>query len=199
MKKLIFRPGVMGCGKTTFLLQVAYNYEKHNMKVKILKPLIDKKGNNKVVSRINELEPREVDYLIDKVEDLKEYLKKISTENIACVLIDESQFLNYDHISELYYFTKKYDIPVICYGLKADFRRKLFSGSASLFALADSIEELVTICSCGKKAKFSARLKNGEYVLQGNKIEIDGLNEDITYESMCGPCYLKKVLHKNLE
>ena len=152
MKKLIFRQGVMSCGKSTLLLQVAYNYEQKGMKVKIIKPFIDKKGNDTIVSGIKVLEPRKVDYLVNDLDDFKNYLLKVANEGVSCVLVDESQFLSYDHISELYYFTKKYDISVICYGLRADFRGKLFPGSASLFALADVIEELVTICSCGKKS-----------------------------------------------
>lgn len=196
MKKLIFRQGVMSCGKSTLLLQVAYNYEQKGMKVKIIKPFIDKKGNDTIVSGIKVLEPRKVDYLVNDLDDFKNYLLKVANEGVSCVLVDESQFLSYDHISELYYFTKKYDISVICYGLRADFRGKLFPGSASLFALADVIEELVTICSCGKKARFNARIINGEYTLDGKQVAIDGI--DATYESMCGPCFLKKVLKRDL-
>lgn len=197
MKKLIYRHGVMDCGKTALLLQVAYNYEKKGMKVRVLKPELDTKGEDEVVSRIEGLH-RKVDYLVDDVEELKEYLKELSKENISCVLIDEAQFLNNDHISELYYFTKKYNIPVICYGLRTDFRGFLFPGSASLFALADTIEELITICECGRKARFTARKENGEYVSTGKQIIIDG-ESNIEYEGLCGVCYLKKVLHKDLE
>lgn len=199
MKDLIFRQGVMECGKTALLLQVAYNYEKHGMKIKVLKPRRDIKGEDELVSRIDGLR-RKVDYLIDNVNDLKEYLVNISTDGIHCVLIDEAQFLNYFHVSELYYFTKKYDIPVICYGIRADFRRKLFSGSASLFALADVIEELkfVAICKCGREAIFNARLEDGQYTLEGEQIVIDGEKSNVEYESMCGPCYLSKVLKKDL-
>lgn len=196
MKKLIFRQGVMSCGKSTLLLQVAYNYEQKGMKVKVIKPFVDKKGNDTIVSGIKVLEPRKVDYLVNDLDDFKNYLLQVVNEGVSCVLVDESQFLSYDHISELYYFTKKFDIPVICYGLRADFRGRLFPGSASLFALADAIEELVTICSCGKKARFNARIINGVYTLDGNQVAIDGI--DATYESMCGPCFLKKVLKKDL-
>lgn len=196
MKKLIFRHGPMNCGKSTLLLQVAHNYEEKGMKVIIMKPQIDTKGGSKIVSRIGLV--REVDYLIDDINDLKEYLSKLKEQNIACVLIDEAEFLNNDHISELYYFTKKYNIPVICYGLRTDFKAELFPGTESLFAWADTIEELITICKCGKKARFNARIENGEYVIKGSQVAIDGEN-DISYESMCGPCYLKKVLKKNME
>lgn len=196
MKKLIFRQGPMNCGKTALLLQVAHNYEEKGMKVIIMKPKIDTKGGTKIVSRIG-LE-REVDYLIDDINDFKQYLSKLKEKEISCVLIDEAEFLNNNHISELYYFTKKYDIPVICYGLRADFRAELFPGTESLFAWADTIEELITICKCGRKARFNARIENGEYVIEGGQVAIDGEN-DISYESMCGTCYLKKVLKKNLE
>jgi len=197
MKKLIYRHGVMDCGKIALLLQVAYNYEKKGMKVRVLKPTLDTKGEDEVVSRIEGLH-RKVDYLINNTEELKDYLSKLYEDNISCVLVDEAQFLNNEQISELYYFTKKYNIPVICYGLRADFRGILFEGSASLFALADTIEELITICECGRKARFNARIENGEYVSDGKQIIIDG-ESDVKYEGLCGLCYLKKVLHKNLE
>lgn len=192
MKELILKYGVMDCGKTILLIQEAYNYEKKGMKVRVIKPLRDTKGDDHIVSRLENLS-RKVDYLIDDPNDLKEYLSKLKEEGVTCVLVDEAEFLNNDHISELFYFTKKYNIKVICYSLKSDFQGNIFSGTASLFALADVVEELSTICKCRNKATFNARIKNGEYITDGDQIAIDG-EDGVSYESMCGTCYLKKVL-----
>ena len=95
-------------------------------------------------------------------------------------------------IGYLFETSKLDDIPVICYGLKTDFRSELFPGSKRLLELADSIEELITICECGKRARFNARIVDGEYVLHGKQIAID--NIDAKYKSLCGKCYLEKVL-----
>lgn len=196
MSKLYFRYGAMNSGKTTLLMQVAHNYEEKGMCIKLIKPRIDSKGGNKIVSRIG-LE-KEVDYLVSENDNLKEFLKKVSHENISCILVDEAQFLSPDQIDELYLFTKKYEIPVICYGLRTDFKTKVFPGSLRLFELADEIEELFTICECGKKAKINVRKVNGDYVSTGSQVAIDG-EEDVSYISLCGRCYLEKVLHIDME
>lgn len=190
MSKLYFRYGAMNCGKTTALLQVAHNYEERNMKVLILKPSIDTKGENKIVTRIGL--KRKVDHLIKKDENLNNYLKKVH-KDIACILVDEAQFLTRDQVDELFMFSKFKDIPVICYGLRTDFKSISFNGSLRLFELADVLEELYTICRCGKRAKFNGRIVNGKFTSSGSQVAIDGENE-ITYESLCGKCYLEKVL-----
>lgn len=185
MSKLYFNYGAMGCGKTALLIQVAYNYEEKNQKVIILKPIIDTKGNNNVVSRIG-LE-REVDYLIKEDDSLLEVLNLV---NINAIIVDEAQFLTKSQVDELYYIAKIINIPVLCYGLRCDFQMKGFSGSTRLLEISDSIEELKTICSCGSKATQNLRKINGSPVFDGNQIAIDNTN-DITYESVCGTCYLK--------
>ena len=187
MSKLYFRYGAMNCGKTTNLLQVAHNYEERGMNVVLLKPAIDTKANSRVSSRIGV--EREVDHLIMPNEKLKGYLMLIK-DKVSCVIVDEAQFLSEGQVDELFVFSKMTDIPVICYGLRADFRSELFPGSKKLFELADSIEELYTICRCGKKARFNARIVNGEFTLMGDQVAIDG---DVQYESLCGKCYLRKV------
>lgn len=187
MSKLYFRYGAMNCGKTTNLLQVAHNYEERGMNVVLLKPAIDTKANSRVSSRIGV--EREVDHLIMPDEKLKGYLMLIK-DKVSCVIVDEAQFLSEGQVDELFVFSKMTDIPVICYGLRADFRSELFPGSKKLFELADSIEELYTICRCGKKARFNARIVNGEFTLMGDQVAIDG---DVQYESLCGKCYLRKV------
>lgn len=191
MSKLYYRYGAMNCGKTTALLQVAHNYEERGMKVVILKPGIDTKGGSKIITRIGL--KRKVDHLIGKDEKLSVYLNTLD-KDIACVLVDESQFLNRDQIDELFMFTKLKDTPVICYGLRSDFKTIAFPGSLRLFELADDMEELYTICRCGKRAKFNARMVNGKFTSSGDQVAIDGENE-VTYESLCGKCYLENVLN----
>lgn len=190
MSKLYFRYGAMNSGKTTLLLQVAHNYEERGMKVVILKPKIDTKGNDTIVTRIGLT--RKVDHLIEKDENLKEYLNKLP-EDIVCVLVDESQFLSRDQVDELFMFTKFNNIPVICYGLRSDFKTIGFPGSIRLFEVADVMEELITICRCGKRAKFNGRKIDGEFTSSGEQVAIDG-EKNIEYESLCGKCYLEKVL-----
>ena len=190
MSKLYYRYGAMNSGKTTLLLQVAHNYEERGMKVLILKPKIDTKGDNKIVTRIGL--KRKVDHLIEKDEKLIDYLNTIP-KDIACILVDESQFLTRDQVDELFMFTKLKDISVICYGLRSDFKTMAFPGSLRLFEIADVMEELYTICRCGKRAKFNGRIVNGEFTAIGDQVAIDGENQ-VEYESLCGKCYLEKVL-----
>lgn len=187
MSKLYFRYGAMNCGKTTALLQVAYNYEEKGKNIIILKPSIDKKGNKNIVSRLG-IE-RKVDYLILPDDSI---LKKVKLKNIDCILVDEVQFMSKDQIKELWMIAKIHNIPVICYGLKSNFKAELFEGSKHIIALADELEELYTICSCGKKARFNARIINGKYVTEGDVVAIDGI--DATYEPLCGKCYIEKIL-----
>ena len=190
MSKLYFRYGAMNSGKTTLLLQVAHNYEERGMKVVILKPGIDTKGNDKIVTRIGL--KRKVDDIIKSDEKLINYLCTLPLD-IVCVLVDESQFLTRDQVDDLFMFTKLKNIPVICYGLRSDFKTMAFPGSLRLFEVSDVMEELITICRCGKRAKFNGRIVNGEFTSNGEQVAIDGENH-VEYESLCGKCYLEKVL-----
>ncbi len=190
MSKLYFRYGAMNSGKTTLLLQVAHNYEERGMKVVILKPGIDTKGNDKIVTRIGL--KRKVDHLVKKDEKLTNYLCTLPLD-IVCVLVDEAQFLTRDQVDDLFMFTKLKDIPVICYGLRSDFKTMAFPGSLRLFEVSDVMEELITICRCGKRAKFNARIVDGKFTSNGEQVAIDGENH-VEYESLCGKCYLEKVL-----
>ena len=161
------------------------------MKIVILKPELDTKGNDKIVTRIGL--KRKADHLVKKGEILSKYLNTLD-KDIACVFVDEAQFLTRDNVDELFMFTKLKDIPVICYGLKADFRTISFPGSLRLFELADEMQELYTICKCGRRARFNARMVDGKYTYEGKQIAIDG-EKNIKYESLCGNCYLEKVLN----
>ena len=188
MAKLYFRYGAMNCGKSSALMQVAYNYEQNHKKVIVLKSEIDTKGNDFLESRIGL--KRKVDILLKENESLKKYYNTL--KNISCILVDEAQFLNESQIEELHYITKHYDIPVICYGLRTDFQSKLFEGSERLLELADELDELITICRCGKRAKFNARYVNGTFTLKGDVNLIDGSTTNITYTPLCGKCYLEE-------
>lgn len=187
MAKLYFRYGAMNCGKTTLLLQTAHNYEERGMKVLLLKPNIDTKGANTVVSRLGV--KRKVDYILKKDDKISNYLNK--KELPAAIIVDEAQFLTTKQVDELYIISKELDIPVLTYGLRNDFLMNTFEGSARLLSLADTIEELKTICRCGKKATQNMRLLNGNPIFEGDSILIDGTT-DIVYESVCGKCYLEK-------
>ena len=149
MSKLYFRYGAMNSGKTTLLLQVAHNYEERVMIVVILKPGIDTKGNDKIVTRIGL--KRKVDHLIASDEKLSTYLDTLKND-IACILVDESQFLTIDQVDELIMNAKLKNKPVICYGLRCVFISMAFPGSLRLFEVADVLEELISICRCGKSA-----------------------------------------------
>ena len=188
MAKLYFRYGAMNSGKTTAMLQVAHNYEEKGMKVLLLKPSIDTKGDNKVVSRLGI--DREVDFLISQTESLKNLLKPFR-DNVDCIILDEVQFLKKFQIDELFEISIIWDIPVICYGLRTDFLMNGFEGSERLLLIAHSIEELKTICQCGKKAITNGRIINGKFVFSGDQCAIDG-EKDVTYEPLCGKCFIKR-------
>lgn len=192
MAKLFFKYGAMNCGKSTRLMQEAHNYEEKGMKVLVLKPMIDKKAENRISSRIG-IE-RVVDYLINDNNSLITYLDEI--DDISCIFVDEAQFLNEEEVDALFFFAKEKNVPVICYGLKTDFTSHVFPGSKRLFELADTLEELKTICFCGRAARFNARKIAGEFTLSGNQVAIDGI--DAEYESLCADCYIKKVLKRQI-
>lgn len=192
MAKLYFKYGAMNCGKSASLLLVAHNYDERDRKVVLIKPKCDTKGESKIVSRVGM--SREVDYLISDDESIIKTLSN-TLKNIDCILVDEAQFLKKEHIDELFIITKMYDVPIICYGLKSDFRTNSFPGSKRLFELADELQELETICRCGKKARFNARVIDGKFVSDGDQIAIDG-EKAVSYESLCGKCYIEEVMQK---
>jgi thymidine kinase len=190
-KKLYWHYGAMNCGKSTHLLQVAHNYEERGMRVLLMKPAIDSKGGAKVVTRIGA--SRGVDLVIEPGLDVLAYVRERQHDckQLSCVLVDEAQFLTPAQVTQLYYVTLELDIPVMCYGLKTDFQTRAFPGSIRLADLAHTQTEIKTICRCGRKAQFNARFIDGRPVYAGEQVAIDG--EGVTYESMCGACYIKKV------
>ncbi len=190
MAKLIFNYSAMNSGKTMDLLRTAYNYEENDLRVIVMKPSIDTKGGDKIVTRIGL--DRKVDYLIDDDCDIYKLLKN-KVKNIKCIFVDEAQFLSEEHVNQLFRITKQLDVPVICYGLRTNFKSELFLGSTRLLALADELNEFKSLCSCGNMARFNARRLNGDYLSDGDDILIDG-SCDVEYIPLCGECYLEKVL-----
>ncbi|MTI46887.1 thymidine kinase [Sporosalibacterium faouarense] len=190
MSKLYFRYGAMNCGKSTSLLQVAYNYEERGMKVIIIKPMIDTKGDNEVISRLGI--SRKVDMLLSNDKNVYDEVQKWNERHgkIHCILVDEVQFFTKNQIDQLFKVAVTMDIPVICYGLRTDFQMNGFEGSERLLLLAHSLEELKTICACGKKAILNGRKINGEFVFEGDQVAIDNEN-NVEYESLCPECYYK--------
>ena len=190
MSKLYFRYGAMNSGKSTNLMQVAHNYEERGMKVLLIKPSTDKKGGDKLVSRLGV--ERKVDLLIDDAQNIYDEVNKWQSEkyNIDCILVDEVQFFKANQIDELFKVAVCLDIPVICYGLRTDFKMEGFDGSTRLLLLAHSIEELKTICKCGKKAILNGRKINNKFVFEGQQVAIDNV-DNVEYESLCGHCYFK--------
>ena len=173
MAKLYFRYGAMNSGKSTALMQVAHNYEEQGMKVLILKPQVDTKGGGELVSRLGVR--RKADLLIPPELDVFEAVKAFFTPEQA---------------EQLFMITVDLNIPVICYGLRADFSLKGFPGSTRLLELAHTIEEMKTICTCGRKAICNCRKVNGRFVFEGEQVAID-LENDVQYVSMCPQCYFK--------
>ena len=190
MSKLYFRYGAMNSGKSTHLMQVAHNYEERGMRVILIKPSTDKKGGDKLVSRLGV--ERKVDILCEKKMDIYEELKKWQEVKfkIDCILVDEVQFMTKEQVDQLFKIAVVLDIPVICYGLRTDFMMEGFEGSTRLLLLAHSIEEMKTICKCGRKAILNGRKINDEFVFEGEQVAIDNI-DNVQYESLCGHCYFK--------
>ena len=188
MAKLYFRYGAMNSGKSTALMQVAHNYEERGMRALLLKPSVDTKGGEKLVSRLGVARP--VDLAVPPEMDVFKVIEEKSKEGtpLACVLTDESQFFTPEQAEQLFMVTVKLNIPVIAYGLRTDFSTKGFPGSTRLLELAHDIEEMKTICTCGKKATLNGRKINGEFVFEGDQVVIDQGGE-VEYQSLCPQCY----------
>ena len=173
MAKLYFRYGAMGSSKTANAVMVQYNYRERGCEVLMLKPKLENRDGATIVRSRCGLEA-ECRY----VEDLPE----IDLSGIACVIVDEAHFLTRSQVRTLVDIVDDYNIPVICYGLRTDFRGELFEGSRELLCWADTIEEIKTICWCGRKATFNARVNNGRIVREGEQIMVGG---NSTYISLC--------------
>lgn len=187
MAKLHFKYGAMNSGKSDTLIKTAYNYKERGLKILVIKPKVDTKSENTVVARGGHT--CKVDILADATTNFTTEIKQY--KNIACILVDEAQFLTEKQISQLYLYAKKDNISVICFGLRADFRTEMFPGSKRLFEIADNIEKLPTMCFCGSQAEFNTRKINGKYTFKGEQVAIDG-DDKVTYDSLCGNCYIRE-------
>ena len=186
MAKLYFRYGTVGSAKTLNLLAVAHNYKTQDKKTILIKPELDVRfGRNTIKSRAGLMV--NADYLVgpDTTLNLSGFA------GVHCVLVDECQFLSGLVIEQLRAIATELNIPVICYGLRTDFKQNLFEGSKRLLELSDTIEEVKTTCNyCNRKAIFNLRLLDGKPTLSGAVIE---LGADDKYVSACAPCYSEKT------
>ena len=207
MAKLYFRYGAMNSGKSTAMLQAAYNYEERGHRVLLTKPAIDTKGDMGILSRLGVT--RQVDFLLAPDTDAygifqkhRERTVKRYERDVSALLVDEAQFLTEAQVDDLLRISILEDIPVLAYGIRTDFQTVAFPGSRRLLETAHSLEELKTICRCGRKAVFNARKIDGEFVFDGNQVAIDASTEqddaglggyrEVSYESLCGACYLQE-------
>ncbi len=186
MAKLYFRYGTMDSAKTMNLLAVAHNYRKQNKRVVLLKPKLDDRfGASEIVSRSGL--SSEADLLVDAEHEFEPGF----FDDIDCILVDEAQFLSPHVIETLRRVTIEPGVPVICYGLRTDFRTQLFPGSKRLLELADRIEEVKVTCQyCGKKATFNLRLVDGQATLDGPQVK---LGADDQYVPVCWHHYDQAV------
>jgi thymidine kinase len=186
MAKLYFRYGTVGSAKTLNLLAVAHNYRQQGKKVLLLKPEIDSRFGKETIQSRAGLQS-EADVLVGP----HTHLLGLSFEEINCILVDEAQFFSAHHIDQLREITQKEQIPVICYGLRTDFRTKLFPGSLRLMEVADSIEEVKATCFfCNRKSIMNLKHVNGKATLDGPSIQ---LGAEETYLPACYRCYCSQL------
>lgn len=188
MAKLYFKFGTMNSSKTANALMTIHNYEEQGMKVYLIKPEIDTRDIGVVRSRALST-GRKVNRLIKDTDKITDY----EILNYDVIIVDECQFLTEKQIDELRYIVDKHNIPVICYGLRTDFQSHLFEGSKRLFEIADSLTEIKTICKCGSKAIFNARInEKGNIITSGKQIEIGGNDK---YRAVCSKCYGSRLVN----
>ncbi len=198
MAKLYFKFGAMGSSKTAQALMTKFNYEEKDKSVLLIKPATDNRDDRigddgriitEVRSRIGLFAPATA---VSDTENLIEmYLSENKKSEVDVIICDECQFLTEKQVDELKDIADLYDVPVLCFGLRADFRTKLFPGSKRLFEIADSISEIKSICRCGRKATVNARIDgNGKIITEGNQVFIGGTGQ---YVGMCYKCYRKQI------
>jgi len=195
MAKLYFKYGAMGSSKTAQALITKYNYEENDLNVWLIKPSADTRdGAHTLRSRIG-LEAQ-VEVITPEMDV---YARFQETKAFVCdaVIVDECQFLTSQQIDQLRAIVNNYDIPVMCFGLRTDFQTKLFPGSLRLMELADNIEELKTMCDCGRKATVNARISDGYIVTEGAQVVLGGND---CYIAMCHRCYINGIReHKKIK
>ena len=184
----------MNSGKTTRILQCAYNYEEQGMHPIIMKPKIDTKGNDYIISRIGS--KRKVDFLIEQKENIYDYIVEKYT-NVDLIIIDESQAFTEKQVNQLMDVVIDLKIPVMCIGLRTDFQGNSFPGARRLLDIAHELTEIKTICECGHKAMFNVRMIDGKVQTEGDSVAIDGEGK-VTYTVACARCFRLKT-HRNFD
>lgn len=197
-KKLYFKSGTMGSGKSLDMIRAIYNYKERGMNVLVYKSAVDtRNGSEKCV-----IESR-TGFTVDgrwlpKDESIMGIIAADLAEkcnDVEAIFVDECQFLSEAQVDELQLICYNFNIPILCYGLKVDFQRHLFSGSKRLLEIADSVQELIGICHCGARATQNARVVNGVMAKDGDVVKIgnsdtDGKEDEIYYTALCNQCYV---------
>jgi thymidine kinase len=182
MAKLHFRYAAMNAGKSTALLQAAHNYEERGMQVALFTAAHDDRSGQGVIGSRLGLQRRAATF-----GPTTHFQRSAFASDLACLLIDEAQFLTPSQVRQLHRLAHRDDLPVLCYGLRSDFRGEAFPGSAALLTLADELEEMKTICACGRKASMNLRIdERGQRVREGEQVLIGG-NE--SYRAVCPSCF----------
>ena len=185
MAQLFFKYSTMNAGKSIELIKVAYNYEERGKRVFCLIPKVDSRyGEGVIASRVGL--QRTAVAISEDMDILEVFMRENEKQPIDCVLVDEGQFLKKHHVEELVEIVDSLNVPVMVYGLKNDFKNELFEGSYYLLVYADKIEEIKTICWCGRKATMVARVEDGKLVKEGKQIIVGGNN---MYVSLCRKHY----------
>ena len=188
MAKLYFKYGAMGSSKTAQALITKYNYEENDMKVWLIKPSADTRDGEQILrSRIG-LEAK-VEVMSPETDIARRFEEKLH-EHYDAVIVDECQFLTEKQIDELRSIVNEHGVPVMCFGLRTDFQTKLFPGSRRLMEVADTIQEIKTICDCGAKATVNARISDGYIVTEGAQVVLGGND---SYIAMCHKCYIRGI------
>jgi thymidine kinase len=189
--KLYFRYAAMNAGKSTALLQAAHNYEERGMGVRLFTAALDDRAGMGIVdSRLGLSRPAQL-FGVSTVFDAQ-VLWSSAAQRPACLLIDEAQFLTSEQVRQLHRLAHREDIPVLCWGLRSDFQGRAFEGAAELLTLADDLEEMKTICACGRKASMNLRFDaNGRRVTDGEQVLIGGNDR---YRAVCPRCFYSDVV-----
>jgi len=202
MAKLYFKYGVMGSSKTANALMTDFNYREKGNNVLLIKPSIDTRDDeyDEKGNRITKLRSRiGLEAIADVITPEESFFdvlaKRQEYEKIDVIIVDEAQFLQPKQVEELKHISVFQNIPVLCFGLRTDFRTRLFPGSQRLMELASNIQEIKHVCTCAKKAEVNAKIDGmtGEVITEGEQIDIGG---DEKYESMCWKCWYEKIYYE---
>ena len=195
--KLYFRYGTMGSAKTALLLTQAYNFEERGMRYVCLKPIIDTRETGNVIrSRIGIERECTWIYADTNIYELAQEIFEQSMTIVDWILVDEAQFLTTDQVDQLARIVDDFGSNVICYGLRTDFRTRLFEGSRRLFEIADTIDEIKSTCTCGRKTIVNARIdSNGDFITEGEQVEIGG---DERYIAVCRKCWRNNRIEQSI-